>query len=248
MPRAGGSAVGADVAVASLPDLFRLVDLADVQVVRMLLVPFQAGLLAVDPDREVVLFADGDLAGVQDALGPVVELEQAVAVVVHLASLDEGRQIGADVRDLQAGDVLGQVRGVGADVADAAAGAGLLGVGPPTGLHLAGLLEGRGQPALRVLHDDLADLAQIALSHHVAGQLDHRVAGVVVHQAEDQARLLHELLQLLGLLGVEGHGLLAHDVEARLEEVPRDREVPVVGRRDRDEVDPLLRRAGRTRP
>ena len=29
-------------------------------------------------------------------------------------------------------------------------------------------------------------------------------------------------------------------MEARLEEVPRDREVPVIGRRHRDEVDPLL--------
>ena len=62
--------------------------------------PFQAALFAVYPDSKVILFANRNLAGVQNALCPVIELNQTVAVVIKQASLDKRRQLSANMRDL----------------------------------------------------------------------------------------------------------------------------------------------------
>ncbi len=181
----------------------------------------------------------------EHALGAAFELDQAVAVVVKGTSRHEGRQFGAEVGDLQPGDVLGQVGGVRADVTDTAAGAALLRVGAPTGLQIAGLLQGGGQPALRILHHDLADLAHVLVHNHVPRELDHRVAGVVVHETENELALLDQFLQFFCLRGGQRHRLLAHDMEAGLQEVTGDGEVPIVGRRHGHEVDALALRQGR---
>ncbi|HNJ98909.1 MAG TPA: hypothetical protein PLV13_12340, partial [Ilumatobacteraceae bacterium] len=98
--------------------------------------PFERLLVAIDPDREAVLLADRDLAGVQDALRALAEVEQAVAVVIEPAALDERRQVGADLLDVEARDVLRHVRRVRADVADAAGRAALLRVRAPRCLLL----------------------------------------------------------------------------------------------------------------
>jgi len=87
--------------------------------------------------------------------------------------------------------------------------------------------------------DDFENFAQIPLSDHVAGEFDHRISGVVVHQAEDLASLLDDLFEFFGLGDVDRHRLFAHYVEAGFEEVFGDREVPVVGCGDRNEVDPF---------
>ena len=93
--------------------------------------PFEALLFAINPDCEVVFFADGYLAGVEDASGAVVEAEEAVAVVVEPAALDENAQVGANLFNLQSCDVFGEVLCVGPDIAHAARSAALLGIGSP---------------------------------------------------------------------------------------------------------------------
>ena len=74
--------------------------------------------------------------------------------------------------------------GVGADVAHAAGAPAAPRIGAPLGLLHAGPLEAGGEPALRVLDDDLAQPAEVARPHEVAGQLHHRIAGVVVGEGE----------------------------------------------------------------
>ena len=192
---------------------------------------------------EVVLLARRDLRGGEDALRALLHVEEDVAVVVELASLHEDREVREHFRDLEARHELGEVRRVRADVAHAARAAGALRVRAPRRLHvlLARELE---KPALRVLHHDLADLSEVARLHHVARELHHRVARVRVHEAERELRLLHERLELLRLGDGERHRLLAHHVESGLQTRLRDREVRVVRRADRDEVDALLLREG----
>ena len=112
-------------------------------------------------------------------------------------------------------------------------------VGPPGGLLAPRLLGRRGEPALRVLHDDLAQLPQLAGAHDVPRQLHHRIAGVVVHQAEDLSGARHERLQFAGFRRRERHRLLAHDMKPRLQEGSCHGEVGVVRGDDRDEVRPL---------
>jgi hypothetical protein len=101
------------------------------ELVRVLLVPLEPGLRAVDADVEVVLVADADLRGVQHALRAALVAHEDVAVVVELAALHEGREVGAERIDVQAGDVAREVFGVRADVAHAAGGAAALRVGAP---------------------------------------------------------------------------------------------------------------------
>ena len=69
--------------------------------------------------------------------------------------------------DLEPGDVAGELVRMRADVADAAARARARRVGAPLGLLLAGGLERLGQPVLRVLDLDHADLAEQAVLHHL---------------------------------------------------------------------------------
>jgi hypothetical protein len=123
------------------------------------------------------------------------------------------------------------------------AGAGALGIGAPGRLLLAGGLQARGQPALRVLDHDLADLAQLAGGHQVAGFLHQRVAGVVVGETVEQAGLLHQRGQLLRLGEVEGRGLVAQSTWNPLFSASfGGREMHVVGGDDGEEVHALVRR------
>jgi hypothetical protein len=88
--------------------------------------------------------------------------DEAVAVVVEPAAFHEGGEVGADFLDLEAGDVAGEVGGVGADVAHAAGGAARFGSVRQAACLLVGALEGL-EPALRILDDDLADVAEVPL-------------------------------------------------------------------------------------
>ena len=126
---------------------------------------------------------------------------------------------------------------MGADVAEAACGTALRGVGSPRGLLLVVRFEPRAKPTLDVAGTDGVDLAEFAGEHHFAGLPHQRVARVVVRDCEHDARLLDDLEQFLGLGIVEGHRLIAYDVEPGLRERLRDFEVRVVRRRDRDEID-----------
>ena len=104
-----------------------------------------------------------------------------------------------------------------ADVAERAAGAGALRIGAPLGLLLAGGLGRVGQPVLRVLDLHEADLAELAVLHHLARVAHHRIAGVVVRQGEDAARLLDRACSFFASAS-ERQRLVADDVDAGLEE------------------------------
>ena len=138
------------------------------------------------------------------------------------------------LRDVPARDRRGEVLGVRADVAHRAGDARARRVGAPRGLLVPGRLEPRREPALAVLDDDLAQLAQLAARDHVARVPDERVAGVVVGDAEHGALARHERRPARSPARSSVHErLVAHDVEAGLDERLRDREVHVVRRHDR---------------
>ena len=137
----------------------------------------------------------------QNSPGAVVELQQAVAVVVHPSALNKCCQVRTDMCNLQPCDILGEILSVGADVTNTA-GAALLRVGSPGGLLLTRLLQRRSQPALWLLHHNLADFTKLALINQIPGQLDHWVSGVIVHQSEHLAGLLRDSLQGLCLCHV----------------------------------------------
>ncbi len=126
---------------------------------------------------------------------------------------------------------------MGADVAEAAGRAGLLRICAPARLLLPALFEARAQPTLDVAGTNGVDFAQFAGLHHGPRLPDQRVAGVVVRQRENDARLLDRLGQLLGLLQVKSHRLVANDVEPGLGEGFGDLEVRVIRRGHRDEID-----------
>src|SRR5438128_1437683 len=83
----------------------------------------EAALAAVDAQAQVVLVAGRDLARPERAARAAGEAQQDLDVVVESPAGDEGAQLGAQLADLEAGDVAGELERVRADVADAAAGA-----------------------------------------------------------------------------------------------------------------------------
>src|SRR5271165_5639641 len=108
----------------------------------MLLVPFQGGLRAIDPDVQVVLVPAADLRGVEHPLCSALEPQEDVAVVVEPAAAHKRAQVRAELLDPESGDVAGEVLGVGPDVPHAARRSALPWVGPPDGLLEAGALDG----------------------------------------------------------------------------------------------------------
>ncbi len=126
-----------------------------------------------------------------------------------------------------------------ADVADCSGDAAASRVGAPACLLVFLLFQRRGQPALGVFHENLAQCAQPAIADQLACLADHRVAAVVVGHSEHDPVLLNQLLQLRSLFRGQHQRLVADDVETGLHEGARDREVHVVGRHDGYGVDAL---------
>ena len=113
----GGSS---KVTVASAVDFHRLIDPFDQERIRFFLMPFEPSFFTVDPEVEVVFLPNADLGAVKDSLGPVVEAQQDVRIVVQQAALDKSRKVCGEFADFQPSDVLGEVLGMGSDIADAA--------------------------------------------------------------------------------------------------------------------------------
>ena len=86
-----------------------------------------------------------------------------------------------------------------------------------------------------------ANRPERAGADEVPGFLHHRVAGVVVGQAEDEARFVGKGCELPRFGEVEGGWLVGPDVKASLERGLGDREVGVIGGGDDDEIHALAR-------
>ena len=126
-----------------------------------------------------------------------------------------------------------------ADVAERAARARALRIDAPFGLLVAGRLGRPGQPVLRILGLNETDLAEFARPNHLAHAAHQGIAGVIMGQREDEARLLDRGLHLLRLGQAHRQRLVADDVDPGLEERVGRPGVDVVRRHDRDRLDPV---------
>ena len=88
--------------------------------------------------------------------------------------------------------------------------------------------------AVRELHVDDADLAQLTAGDHLPRLLDELVAGVAIGDADDLVGRLRQHQQFFRFGDGETERLLANDVDPRLQRRLADLEVRAVGRGDRD--------------
>src|SRR5262249_18738912 len=139
-------------------------------------------------------------------------------VVVEPAFRLKGVQPAGNLSRRKAGDEAEQIVGVYPYVAKAARGAGPLRVGLPREPLLLLGSPPAAQGALQIPDADGIDLTQVAAADHGPRLAHERVAGVVVRHRENDARVLDYPGQLFRLAEVEGHRLIAHDVEAGLGE------------------------------
>ena len=106
---------------------------------------------------------------------------------MHLPPRHHAAELGRDLGQLEPDDEAREMMGMGADVAEHQRCAAQLGHEAPVGGRLAVGLGRPGEIALDVLHMQLADRPELAALHHGAGVAHHRIAGVIVGQAEYQA-------------------------------------------------------------
>ena len=118
----------------------------------------------------------------------------------------------------QAGDEAGEIVGVGADVAERSRRGRCAPGRCASRLLLAGVLKRRGEPVLRIFDLDHAELAELAGGDHLARLPDHRIAGVVVGQAEDSPVRSDRLARGQRVVERGGERLVADDVDAGFEE------------------------------
>src|SRR5690606_22596803 len=144
------------------------------QAVRLFLTPFESAALAVQAQRQAVLFAGADLAGDEYAAGTTVGPEQHRTVIVELPSRDMHAKIRAQSLDALAADELGQVERVNADVAHAPTRSCLGWLVAPGRLLVALPRQVFAQPALRILDEYLAQSTERAGLHHMPRLPDHR--------------------------------------------------------------------------
>ena len=221
----------------------RAIDRPVDQLVGLLLLPLDRAERAGHAQAQVVLHAGVDLRRHQHATGAVGEAQQQVGIVVEGSARHQRAEVGAQALDLQAGDRGDQVLRVRADVADGARRPTARGVQTPAGLLVAAVLERGGEPALAVLAHHLAQRAQFAGRHHGTRLPHHRIATVVVGDAEHRALPRDGGDERVGLRTGVHQRLVAHDVETGLDEGLRHREMHMVGRHDDDEIDALVGRA-----
>src|SRR5690606_23118069 len=100
-----------------------------------------------------------------------------------------------------------------ADVADAAAAPGALGIRPPFGLLLTAPLDRRCEPALARLDERLADAAELARRDASSRLLDHRIRGIRMRQAVQEARRTHRVTQRDALVERRRRGLVGQHVK-----------------------------------
>ena len=141
-----------------------------------------------------------------------------MGVVVEPPSGHEGRQIRRDGVELEAGDEEREIVGVDADVGEAGGCAGARRIGAPLGLLLAVGVDRLGQPILDVARVNDPDVADLARGDHLARLADHRIAGVVERDREDETGRARERNQFLRLGDRGRERLVADDVDARFQE------------------------------
>src|SRR5690606_14731593 len=195
-----GRCLRAEVGVPGAQPLDGPVGVLEPQRVRLLLPPFERAAVAVDAQHEAVLLADADLAREQHAVRIVVEARPRRAVAAGRTAGPGPGQVTADRRDLEPRHVLGGVGRVHADVAEAAARPRLRGIEAPAGLLVPFALERRREPALRVLDDDLADLAERTGGDARGRFAHHRIGGVDVRQCIEPAARANLVAQPLALV------------------------------------------------
>src|SRR5256885_1941643 len=177
--------------MTGLVDLHRSVRAPHDERIRLLLMPFERGVSAVDAQAQAILFAERDLRAEEHALGAALVPNENVGVVVDAATLDEGAHVRTELLDLETGDVTREMFGMRADVTECT-GAGTRGIGAPVGLFLTGRLDASGQPALRVFRYDLTDRSQLAGAHQCARLLHEWVSSVIVREREHDVVLPHD--------------------------------------------------------
>ena len=91
-------------------------------------------------------------------------------------------------------------------------------------------------------------LRRVRRREQAGGLPHHGVRRIAVWDSENRARRLRDVDQLGCRRGVLRQRLLAHDGDSLAQESARDREVAVVGRGHRDDIDAVRSRSTRDRP
>ena len=129
---------------------------------------------------------------------------------------------------------------MGADITRGSAGPALRRIGAPAGLFLPGLFQRFAQPVLRIFDLYHADLAQIAMCHHLARLPHHGISRVVMRQHKDRARGFGSFRKLLRLCQRGCQWLVADHMDAAPQELHRNGRMHVVRGHDRDRLNAIL--------
>ncbi len=201
--------------------------------------PFERSRGADHTEAVVVLGADRDLRRGDRGDHAVIQFGQHGEVIVEGAAGNERLEPSPQPDCRQAGDEPDELIGVGADVAAAARAARLGRIDPPGGLLLIVGFELGGQPSLGVPGLHLADLADLAVGDQLAGQHHHGEARIGISHDEWDVLGANGGVEAAGLIERGRQRFLAKDADPRGRRGLGRTEVGVVGRDDRDVVDPL---------
>ena len=251
------SAEGVHERGVSEQELVRPVAMTDPELLGLLRIPRHGGGGAVDLVLQAVLAAGAQLRHGELAACPVLEAQQHGRHVLRadvdrhgvrravgrerldgprgaVADRDERGEVGHHRLHALAGQERREVEPVGADVADGPEGAAALRFEPPVPV---GVVE---EPVLEVAPGDQPDVPHPAVAHEPRHVLVERVEPDVEVDRVDEAARRGQPDEVARLVRGHRQGLLAHDVPARREDRLDLRVVQLVGRRDVDDVDPVV--------
>src|SRR5450631_2577228 len=124
------------------------------ETIGVLLPPFDACLLTINTQAQIVLVSGRDLAGPEQTAGAFLEVQHNLQVVVEAAAGHEGVEFGGKLAAIKSGNKAGEIVSVSSNVSQRTRGSALRRIGAPDGLLLPGRLQRRGQPVLRIFNLD----------------------------------------------------------------------------------------------
>ncbi len=190
----------------------------EAQLVGMLIPPFEAGFGADHADLLLVHRARIHRAGPEGTGSAILVAEQDKGIVLQWGpAFDEALAVTHQGFDLELRhDGLGQEQDMGADITEDIRRAGLLRGHPPFGAWIMGL-DFSGMKAMRELHDDHPDLAEIAAGDHLPGLVDHWEAAVTVGHADNPVARERQVRQFAGFLGCEAERFFTDHMQVMFE-------------------------------
>ena len=203
--------------------------------------PFNASLLTVNPDIEVILLSRRDLAGMKHSFGPVLKTQEYIPIVIQFTAFDKSGKVCAKLRYFFTGHIFRKVESMRSNVAHTASLPGTGRIGSPGSLNVFPSFQRRAQPTLGILHDYFSYLSKQAVGNQFPRFLNHGICCICMGNRKDQPGLFDQFSKLFSFINIECQRLINNYMKPVLQCKPGRVKMHMIGCGNANKVHSLIR-------